>query len=86
MKAWLFQDHRQKQKLGDDCPWAVGWFDPDGHKKSKIIGSKSAAQKHQRKLDGQLAAGTYQSVSSKSWGDFEAFLGQSHRGHGTGNA
>ena len=24
MKAWLFQDHRQKQKLGDKCPWSVG--------------------------------------------------------------
>ena len=27
MKAWLFQDNRQKAKLGDKCPWSVGWFD-----------------------------------------------------------
>jgi hypothetical protein len=43
MNAWLFQDHRQKQKLGDKCPWSVGWVDPDGKRKSKKIGSKSMA-------------------------------------------
>jgi hypothetical protein len=41
MKAWLFQDTRQKQKLGAKCPWSVGWFDAEGKKKSKRIGSKS---------------------------------------------
>ena len=30
MRAWLFQDHRQKQKLGDEAPWSVGWIDPEG--------------------------------------------------------
>ncbi len=70
MKAWLFQDPRQKQKLGDDAPWSVGWIDPEGKRKSKSLGAKSRAQKFARKIEGQLAAGTYESTSRKAWADF----------------
>ncbi len=70
MKAWLFQDHRQKEKLGDKAPWSVGWFDPDGKKKSKRIGARSLAEKFARKVEGQLAAGTYQGESRKKWKQF----------------
>jgi len=70
MNAWLFQDHRQKQKLGDKCPWSVGWVDPEGNRKSKKVGSESMATKFQRKIEGQLAAGTYESHGRKHWGDF----------------
>ncbi len=57
MKAWLFQDTRQKKKLGDKCPWSVGWFDPEGKKRSKRIGTHSLAEKFARKKEGELAAG-----------------------------
>ena len=70
MNAWLFQDHHQKQKLGDKCPWSVGWLDPDGTRRSKRLGSRSMAEKHARKIEGQLAAGTYEAVSSTSWDQF----------------
>jgi integrase len=70
MRAWTFQDHRQKKKLGDKAPWSVGWYDPEGKKRSKRIGSKSNAEKFLRKIEGQLAAGTYQNHSQKSWEDF----------------
>ena len=70
MNAWLFQDHRQKQKLGDKTPWSVGWIDPDGKRRSKRIGSHSAAEKYQRKIEGQLAAGTYQPAARKQWSQF----------------
>ncbi|MGA2031147.1 MAG: tyrosine-type recombinase/integrase [Thermoguttaceae bacterium] len=70
MKAWLFQDVRQKQKLGDKCPWSVGWFDPDGKKRSKRIGCESRAKTFARKIEGQLAAGTYESDSRKKWDQF----------------
>ncbi len=70
MSAWLFQDHRQKQKLGDKCPWSVGWVDPDGKRKSKRIGAKSLAEKFARKMEGQLAAGTYQDVKRQGWAEF----------------
>jgi integrase len=70
MKAWLFQDARQKQKLGDKCPWSVGWFDPDGKKRSKRVGSKSMAVKQQRKIEGQFAAGTYNANDKKTWKAF----------------
>ncbi len=70
MNAWLFQDHRRKAKLGDKCPWSVGWIDPDGKRKSRKVGSRSLAEKHARKLEGQLAAGVYQSESATRWDDF----------------
>ena len=57
MRAWVFQDHRQKEKLGDKAPWSAGWVDPEGKRRSKRIGSKSMAEKYARKKEGQLAAG-----------------------------
>lgn len=67
MRAWLFQDHRQKQKHGDEAPWSVGWIDPAGRRCSKRIGCKSLAEKFRRKIEGQLAAGLYQTAVSKNW-------------------
>ena len=70
MRAWIFQDHRQKQKLGEKAPWSVGWINPDGKRRSKRIGSKSMAEKFRRKTEGELAAGTYQDAQRKTWADF----------------
>lgn len=70
-RAWTFQDSRQKKKLGDKCPWSVGYIDPDGAKRSKRIGSKSMAEKFRRKIEGQLAAGVYQDTNRKQWADFQ---------------
>lgn len=70
MRAWTFQDTRQKLKLGTKAPWSVGWFDLNGKKRSKRIGSKSLAEKFSRKIEGELAAGTYQSNAQKSWASF----------------
>lgn len=71
MRAWTFQDHRQKQKLGNDkCPWSVGWIDPDGKRKSKRVGSKSNAEKFRRKIEGQLASGTYEQQTRTQWSQF----------------
>ena len=61
MRAWVFQDFRQKKKLGDKAPWSAGWVDPEGKRRSKRIGSKSMAEKYARKKEGQLAAGLCQS-------------------------
>ena len=70
MKAWLFQDYRQRKLLGDKCPWSVGWIDDEGKRRSKSIGSKSAAQKFARRTEGQLAAGTYESKRNTKWDVF----------------
>ena len=70
MRAWLFQDHRQEKKLGDKAPWSVGWYDPNGKKCSKRVGSKSQAEKVRRKKEGELAAGLYQGTIDKSWDEF----------------
>ena len=68
-RAWTFQDCRQKQKLGDKAPWSVGWYTPEGKKRSRRLGSKSAATKYARKLEGQLAAGLYEDQSRMTWAD-----------------
>ena len=71
MRAWLFQDPRQLKKLGEKkCPWSVGYYDPDGKMRSKKIGSRSLAEKFCRKVEGQLAAGTYKSVDRRDWAEF----------------
>ncbi len=71
MNAWTFQDRKQLAKLGDECPWSVGWYDPDGKRKSKTIGSKSLAEKFARKVEGQLAAGVYRNDARKTWAEFQ---------------
>ena len=71
MKAWLFQDHRRKEKFGEEkCPWSVGWIDPDGVKRSKKVGSEGDALKYAGKIEHQLITGTYQSNVHTTW---EAF-------------
>lgn len=67
--AWLFQPHAQKKKLGDAAPWAVGWYH-DGRKKSKVLGSQSAAERYKKKIEGELAAGIFKQASTKSWKEF----------------
>ncbi len=69
--AWLFQSSKDKKKLGEDkAPWSVGWRDPDGKVQSKKIGAKSRAEKHKRKVEGQIEAGTYEKTKRKSWASF----------------
>lgn len=72
MRCWTFQDARQKKRLGANAPWSVGWYQPDGKKRSKRIGSKSQAEKCRRKLEGELAAGNYQASNHVKWSDFRA--------------
>jgi hypothetical protein len=47
-------------------------LDQDGKRRSKKIGSRSMAQKFARKIEGQLAAGTYQNPARKSWKEFRS--------------
>lgn len=48
-KAWVFQDHRQKQKLGDACPWSVRYAD-DGRYRSRVIGSLELANEEAARI------------------------------------
>ena len=70
MRAWLFQDSRQKAKLGDKCPWSVGWYDHAGRKRSKKLGAKSIADKYRRKIEGELALRIAEGPTRKRWSDF----------------
>ncbi len=71
MKVWVFQDSRQKEKLGESkCPWSVGWYDANGRKRSKKVGSKTTTEKYARKLEGEFAAGLVQNESKVTWATF----------------
>ncbi len=72
MRAWVFQDAKQLKKHGAKCPWSVGWYDADGKRRQKSIGSKSRAEKECRRVEGELAAGIRQADSRKKWADFRA--------------
>ena len=70
MRAWLFQDTRQKTKLGEaKCPWSVGWLDPDGRRRSKRVGSKSLAEKFGLKKETELEHGIA-APRSVTWAEF----------------
>ncbi len=70
MKAWLFQNARQKKTLGNAAPWMVGWHNPEGRRRSKTFPNKSEAKKYQQLIAGQLVAGTYQEQTKELWADF----------------
>jgi integrase len=69
MRAWTFQDTRQKQRLGDKCPWSVGWLDPDGKRRSKRVGAKSMAEKFRLKKETELEHGIA-SPRAVTWAEF----------------
>lgn len=69
MRAWLFQDSRQKQRLGDQCPWSVGWLDPDGKRRSKRVGAKSMAEKYRLKKETELEHGIA-APRAVTWAEF----------------
>jgi integrase len=75
-KAWVYQATahklKAKEQYGDEskAPWSTGWLDPNGRRRSKLLGSKSKAQKHARKVEGQLAAGVYQAPQRATYADF----------------
>lgn len=70
MKAWLFQDYRRKNELGDACPWSVGWLDPDGKRRSKTIGSEEKAASYKAVIEDRLAHGHDGVDLRKQWKDF----------------
>ncbi len=70
MKAWVYQDSASKKKHGDKAPWSVGWYDNEGCRRKKKLGLKTAAVKYARKLEGQFAAGLYETEARTSWDAF----------------
>ncbi|MEM9354143.1 MAG: tyrosine-type recombinase/integrase [Planctomycetota bacterium] len=70
MRAWLFQDSRQKAKLGAKCPWSVGWYDSDGKKRSKKVGAKSTAEKFRKRIQAELALGLVETRKRTKWAAF----------------
>src|SRR5262245_36983891 len=74
-KAWIFQDPKQVQKYGaGQASYYVGWFDPEGKRKSKSCGpgaaGKGLAEKLKKKTEAELLTGTYRSNNKSVWKDF----------------
>lgn len=69
--AWIFQDSRQRKKLGDAAPWSAGWLTSEGKRRSKKLGSRTKAERYARTIEGQLAAGVYHDESRKKWSEFK---------------
>src|SRR5260370_37131429 len=75
MSAWVYQDPKQVEKHGEAAAaWVVGFYDPEGKRRSKSCGpgseGKKNAEKLRKQIDAQLLTGTYQSNDKKSWEDF----------------
>jgi hypothetical protein len=67
--AWLFQNYREKQKIGDAAPLSVAWIFK-GKRKTKKIGSKSLADKFSKQIEARLNLGEYHEDSKKIWPEF----------------
>lgn len=79
MKAWTFQDPKQRKKLGlKKSPWSVGWHDQSGHKRQKVVGAKTAAKAFARRLEGQAAAGLLSDREQITWAEFVNRFGRDH--------
>lgn len=75
MRAWVFQDPKQvKNKGKENASWYVGWYDPEGKQRSKSLGKRrrgqEKAEKYQRRIEGELTAGTYEHRSRVTWEQF----------------
>jgi integrase len=73
--AWIFQRAEQLRDLGlDGASWYVGWYEPDGRRKSESCGpgegGKRKAEKRKRRIESELLTGTYQMQTRKLWDDF----------------
>ncbi len=69
-RAWTFRDPKLLKKHGSQTKWSVGWYDPEGHRRCRTVGSKSMAEKVRRQLEGELAAGIFQTENRKKWTGF----------------
>ena len=72
MRAWLFQDHRQKKKLGTrKCPWSVGWIDLNGKRRSRSVSvSKAEADKEKDFILTELRSKRRGEVVTTKWDEF----------------
>jgi integrase len=73
--AWVFQNVRDLQKNGpEQAKWYVGWYDPDGKRRSKACGSgwlgKKNADDLKTQRERELDRGEYIAHIKKTWGDF----------------
>jgi integrase len=66
MKAWIFQ------RPSDEGTGVhrVGWYDPEGKRREKMLKTKKAADSFLRKVEGEIAAGSYKTESLKKWPEF----------------
>ena len=70
MKIRVFQDGKQKKRLGArKCPWSVEWRE-NGRRRSKAIGAKADANTFAAVKRAELEAGAKGLLKHKRWADF----------------
>lgn len=67
-KVWTFQHHRESAK-GNKGKWSVGWYEGP-KKRSKTVGSKTAARQYAAALESRLNIDEYSGIVKISWAGF----------------
>src|SRR5262245_23898853 len=74
--AWLYQKIDDVSNLGEQAPWYVYWYEPDGRRKARSFGpgprGKKLAETFRRKTEAELLTGTYNQKTTVLWDDFVA--------------
>ncbi|NLX55874.1 MAG: tyrosine-type recombinase/integrase [Planctomycetaceae bacterium] len=70
-RVWIFQQPREKKALGDKAPWYVGWYQGRS-RRSKKIGTKTAARAYQSRLEAAANADEFTGTVKTSWAQARA--------------
>jgi len=71
-RVWLFQQNRDKEKLGvRAAPWYVGWYE-GARKRSKKVGTKTQARQYANRLETAVNADQFSGPSVVSWQQFRS--------------
>jgi integrase len=75
MKAWIFQDPKQVEKVGEQkASWYVGWYDLRGKRRCQSCGpgkeGTAKAEKFLKKKEAELLLRTEADPQKTTWADF----------------
>jgi integrase len=70
MKVWVEQIASQKAK-GKAGRWSIGWYDPNGKRRTRLVGTKTAARDAARRMETDAEAGLTGVAKRVTWDEFE---------------
>lgn len=65
-RVWIFQQPRDRNKLGDKAPWSVGWYEGD-RRRSKKLGTKTAARDYATRLEASMNVDEFSGLVPITW-------------------